>query len=40
VLLKDSYRHWHDWTLRWLDGKPETAQNAVMGETARRFYKL
>lgn len=40
VLLKDSYHHWHDWTLRWLDGKPETAQNAIMGETARRFYKL
>lgn len=40
VLLKDSYRHWHDWTLRWLDGKPKTAQTAILGETARRFYKL
>mgnify|MGYP000043486672 FL=1 len=40
VLLKDSYRHWFDWTRRWLDGKPETVSLMIMGETARRIYRL
>ncbi len=40
VLLKESYRHWFDWTRRWLDGKPETARETIIGETACRFYKL
>ena len=40
VLLKDSYSHWFNWTLRWLTDKPETTQTAIMGETARRFYQL
>lgn len=40
ILLKDSYSHWFNWTLRWLTDKPETTQTAIMGETARRFYQL
>lgn len=40
VLLKDSYSRWFDWTIRWLADKPKTAQTAIMGETARRFYQL
>lgn len=40
VLLKDSYNHWFNWTLRWLTDKPETTHTAIMGETARRFYQL
>jgi len=40
VLLKDSYRHWFDWTRRWLDGKPEAIRVMIMGETARQIYRL
>ncbi len=40
VLLKDSYRHWFNWTLRWLTDKPEITHTAIMGETAHRFYQL
>lgn len=40
VLLKDSYSHWFNWTLRWLTDKPENTRTAIMGETARRFYQL
>lgn len=40
ILLKDSYRHWFDWTMRWLADKPEITRVTIMGETARRFYQL
>ncbi|MFT4074088.1 MAG: amidohydrolase family protein [Asticcacaulis sp.] len=40
VLLKTDYRNWFDWTGHWLDGKPDSARIDIMGETARRIYRL
>ncbi|ESQ83506.1 hypothetical protein AEAC466_12585 [Asticcacaulis sp. AC466] len=40
VLLKDSYRHWFDWTIRWLADKPKTTRDAIMGATANTLYTL
>ena len=40
VLLKNSYSHWFDWTIRWLSGKPDDYRTTIMGKTARQIYKL
>lgn len=40
VLLKTGYSDWLDWTSHWLDGKPESTRTKIMGETARRIYRI
>ncbi len=42
--LRGDYRGWHDWTDAWLADKPVTEQfaiqSAILGETARRLYRI
>ena len=40
VLLRAPYRDWFDWTANWLDGKPPSTKDAILGTNAQTLYVL